>query len=137
MINSVLFVARIALIALLYIFLFAVMRTGIGLVKGQRKKDQGWVVKIEQGPKELRGVKLPVSGPIVIGRSPGADVVINDTFVSGRHSRFSPLGDELTIEDLGSTNGTLLDGREVTSPVTLKNGDVVTIGNVTFKVAQQ
>ena len=137
MITSVLFVARIALIVLLYIFLFAVMRTGIGLVKGQRKGGRGWIITIEKGPKELKGVKLPVSGPITIGRSPGADVVINDTFVSSRHARFAPLGDGLTIEDVGSTNGTLLDGREVTTPQGLKNGDVITIGNVTFKVAQQ
>lgn len=137
MIDSVLFAGRVLLIALLYIFLFAIMKTGIGLVRGQGKSAAVWTLTVERGPKELRGVKTPVRGPITVGRSPGADIVINDTFVSGRHARFSPLGDGLTIEDLGSTNGTLLNGRHVTSPVGLQSGEAVTIGDVVFKVTRR
>ena len=102
-------------------------------MKGQRRKGQGWSISVVRGPKELRGVKLNVTGPIIVGRSPGADIVIGTSFVSGRHCRFSLLGESLMVEDLGSTNGTLLNGAPILSPIPVKNGDVVSIGNVDIK----
>ena len=53
MIDLVLLIARLLFVALLYLFLFAIMRTGIGMVKGSRKKERGWTVSVERGPKEL------------------------------------------------------------------------------------
>ena len=76
MIDLVLLIARLLFVALLYLFLFAIMRTGIGMVKGSRKKERGWTVSVERGPKELRGVSIAVHGPVIVGRSPGADIVI-------------------------------------------------------------
>lgn len=135
MIDIVLLVGRILLVALLYLFLFALMRTGIGLVRGQREKRATWTVAVEKGPRELRGVTLPVTGPIVIGRSPGADIVINDTFVSARHARIGPIGDRLAVEDLQSTNGTLVNGAPTTGAVTLRSGDRITVGDVVLKAS--
>ena len=66
---------KLSLIALLYLFLFAIMKTGIGLVKGQRKADKTWHVAVERGPKELRGVSIQVNGPVIVGRNAGADIV--------------------------------------------------------------
>ena len=63
MIDLVLLIARLLFVALLYLFLFAIMRTGIGMVKGSRKKERGWTVSVERGPKELRGVSIAVHGP--------------------------------------------------------------------------
>jgi hypothetical protein len=121
---------------LLFLFLFAVMRTGIGLVKGQQHKGERWTVAVERGPRELRGVKLPVLGPVVVGRSPGADIVIDAGYVSGRHARFSVLSDALIIEDLGSTNGTMVEGARIEAPTTLEPGDLVSIGEVTLRVGR-
>ena len=101
MIDIVLYVGRLLLIALLYLFLFAVMKTGIGIVKGQRKKSGVWTIAVVKGPKELRGVKINVTGPVVIGRSPGADIVIPASYVSGRHARVYPLGKDLLVEEMG------------------------------------
>lgn len=137
MIDIVLMAGKLLFLALLYLFLFAVMRTGIGMVKGQRKKSDAWTITVEQGPRSLRGVTLPVAGPVVVGRSAGADIVIDDTFVSGRHARFAPLGEGLTVEDLGSTNGTVLNGRPVESVTGLRTGDVVSIGTVALKVVRK
>lgn len=135
MIDVVLFAGRILLLALLYLFLFAAVRTGIGLVSGQRGTTPGrFTLSVIQGPRELRGVTLDVTSPIVIGRSPGADIVIADDFVSGRHARVSPSGTEAVLEDLGSTNGTLLNGVAVTSPQTIRPGDVIDVGAVRLKV---
>ncbi|NTU90116.1 MAG: FHA domain-containing protein [Actinobacteria bacterium] len=136
MIDIVLLIGRLLLIALLYLFLFTVMKTGIGLVKGQRAKDRIWTVSVVRGPKELRGVKIHVLGPVVIGRAPGADIVIPASFVSGRHARFSPMGKDLVVEDLGSTNGTLLNGHPVAQPLSVRENDVVTIGDVDIKVSR-
>ena len=134
MIDIALLVGRLLLVALLFLFLFAVMRTGIGLVRAQGRKGNHWSIAVEQGPRELRGVRLNVSGPVVVGRSPGADIVIGAEYVSGRHARFCLLGTALTIEDLGSTNGTLVNAARIEMPVTLADGDLVSIGDVTLRI---
>lgn len=135
MIDVVLLAGRLLLLALLYLFLFAAVKTGIGLVAGQRLKGRAvWTLTVVQGPRELSGMKVPVTGPVVIGRSPGADIVIGDDFVSGKHARVSTSADEAVLEDLGSTNGTLLNGSRVTAPQSLRPGDAIDIGSVRLKV---
>ncbi len=137
MIDVALLAGRLLLLALLYLFLFAAVRTGIGLVAGQRTKGRAtWTLSVVQGPRELQGVAVPVNGPVVIGRSPGADIVIGDDFVSGSHARVSPAGDGAVLEDLGSTNGTVLNGARVTAPQMLRAGDAIDIGAVRLKVAR-
>ncbi len=134
MIDVILLIGRLLFVALLYLFLFAIMKTGIGMVRGQRKSGQRWTVAIEKGPKELRGVNIGVTGPIIVGRSPGSDIVIGAEYVSSRHARFVLMGQNLFIEDLGSTNGTAVNGRYIAEPTALKNGDKVTVGDVTMRV---
>lgn len=134
MIDAVLLVGRLLFVALLYLFLFAIMKTGIGLVRGQRKKEKAWTVSVEKGPKELRGIQIVVHGPVIIGRSPGSDIVVGASYVSGRHAKFSLMGQNLFIEDLGSTNGTAVNGTLISEPVALKNNDVVNVGDVAIRV---
>ncbi|MEG0217671.1 MAG: FHA domain-containing protein [Raoultibacter sp.] len=134
MIDIVLLIARLLFVALLYLFLFAIMKTGIGLVRGQRKKEKTWSVAVEKGPKELRGVQLAVRGPIIVGRSPGSDIVIGAGYVSGRHARFTLMGQNLFIEDMGSTNGTAVNGQPITEPTALKSNDIVNVGDVAMRV---
>ena len=134
MIDVVLLIGRLLFVALLYVFLFAIMRTGIGLVRGQRKKDRTWTLAVERGPKELRGVNIAVRGPVVVGRSPSADIVVGAGYVSARHARFSLMGQNLFVEDLGSTNGTAVNGQLIGDPVALSNNDVVNVGDVSIRV---
>lgn len=134
MIDVVLLIGRLLFVALLYLFLFAIMRTGIGLVRGQRKKEKAWNLSVEKGPKELRGVSIVVRGPVVVGRSPNADIVIAAGYVSARHARFTLMGSNLFVEDLGSTNGTAVNGRLVEGPTALSNNDVVNVGDVAIRV---
>ena len=133
MIDIVLLIGRLLFVALLYLFLFAIMRTGIGLVRGQRKKDHAWSLSVERGPKELRGVSIAVNGPVIVGRSPGADIVIGAGYVSARHARFTLMGQNLFVEDLGSTNGTAVNGQLTSGPTALKNKDVIAIGDVAIR----
>ncbi len=134
MIDIILLVARLLFVALLYLFLFAIMRTGIGMVKGSNKQGKLWNLSVEHGPKELKGVNIAVTGPVIVGRSPGADIVIGAGYVSGRHARFQLMGNTLFVEDLGSKNGTSVNGTRVIEPVALHNKDIVTIGDVDIKV---
>lgn len=134
MIDVVLLIGRLLFVAMLYLFLFAIMRTGIGMVRGQRKKERTWNLSVEKGPKELRGVSIVVHGPVVVGRSPNADIVIGAGYVSARHARFVLMGQNLFVEDLGSTNGTAVDGQLIEEPTSLVDGDVVTIGDVSIRV---
>ena len=135
MIEIILLAGRILLIALLFLFLYTVMRTGVGLVKGQIR-GRHWTVRVSKGPKEINGIKLAVTGPLVVGRAPGADIVVSEEFVSGRHARFTPFDDRLILEDLGSTNGTQVNGRPINEPKELANGDNVQIGDVVIEVQQ-
>ncbi|MCH3944016.1 MAG: FHA domain-containing protein [Atopobiaceae bacterium] len=137
MIDLILFGGRILLVLLLYIFLFAVMRTGIGLVKGQRRDSAIWGVDVEKGPKILRGLHVDMLGPVVVGRSPSSDIVINEPFVSATHARFSLQGPALVLEDLHSTNGTLVNGRPIVQPVTLRDGDEVQVGDAVMRVSRR
>lgn len=137
MIDLVLFIGRVVLVALLYIFLFVVMKTGIGLVKGQRKDPAIWCVDVDKGPRSLRGLHVDMLGPVIIGRSPSSDIVIAEPFVSATHARFTLQGPALVLEDLNSTNGTLVNGRTIADPVTLRDGDEVQIGDVVMRVSRR
>ncbi len=65
---------------------------------------------------------------VVLGRDPTNDLVINDPEVSRRHLRFVLEGTSYRIEDLGSTNGTFIQGQRITTPVLLRPGEVITLG---------
>lgn len=75
------------------------------------------------------GVTFPLDGEqLTIGRDSSNSVAINDAEVSRKHSRLSFQGGKYVIEDLGSTNGTFVNGQRVAGPVVLKAGDVVSLG---------
>ena len=137
MIDLILFAGRVLLVVLLYIFLFSVMRTGIGLVRGQRKDGAIWSVDVEKGVKSIRGLHVDILGLVVIGRSPSSDIVIDEPYVSASHARFTIQGPALVLEDLGSTNGTMVNGHIIEQPVTLRDTDEVQVGDVIMRVGRR
>ncbi len=68
---------------------------------------------------------------ISIGRKHGNDIQLNDLTVSGRHALIVVMGEHTYVDDLGSTNGTLLNGARVAKTL-IKPGDVIQIGNYQF-----
>lgn len=136
-IKLVLFVGRIALVVILYLFLFVVMKTGIGLVKGQRKDSAVWYFEIEKATDDLRGLHVDILGPITVGRGPDNDIVVGDPMVSSRHARFSLQGPALVLEDLGSRNGTKVNHRYIGEPVSLRDGDEIQLGDTIMRVSRQ
>ncbi len=95
-----------------------------------------------QAPFELLVVGGPASGrrfPLipgdhVVGRDPAKGISVPDDAVSRRHLVFSVRSDGVSVEDLGSTNGTFVDGRRVTGPVALEPGRVVEAGSTMLSV---
>src|SRR5512142_2642718 len=65
---------------------------------------------------------------LVIGRDTSSAIAINDAEVSRKHARLNYQGGKYVIEDLGSTNGTFVNGQRLVSPVVLKSGDVISLG---------
>jgi len=82
-----------------------------------------------------RVVPLLDGGELVFGRHPACSVVIDHDGVSRRHARLTCRDAEVTVEDLGSRNGTLVNGTEIPGPRRLKAGDIVEIGPATVVVA--
>jgi serine phosphatase RsbU (regulator of sigma subunit)/pSer/pThr/pTyr-binding forkhead associated (FHA) protein len=71
---------------------------------------------------------------LVVGRSSKADLVLSDRFLSRQHARFFREGDAWVVEDLGSRNTTLLNGRPLASPARLSTGDLVKLSETVISV---
>lgn len=82
-----------------------------------------------------RGQVLEVRDlPAIIGRSPDADITLDDETVSRRHADLRGDRGSIELEDRGSSNGTTLNGNDVAGPITLHDGDLVGLGSATFLV---
>jgi predicted component of type VI protein secretion system len=88
-------------------------------------------VFIEQAP--VQGAERSVESGTTIGRE-GCDITLTDPDVSRRHAAIRIAAGEVTIEDLGSTNGTLVNGENITEPRTLRDGDEVRIGSAIWRL---
>ena len=74
------------------------------------------------------------SGPLLVGREGENDIpLVRDEFSSGRHARFEPRRDGVWVEDIGSTNGTYVNGVRLTAPRKLSSGDVVRVGETDLR----
>lgn len=83
----------------------------------------------------LRGAVVALGqGPITIGRSQDSTLVLSDDFASTYHARIVPSNGTWYLEDLGSTNGTIVNGSRVTAPVPLSIGLPVTIGHTVLEL---
>jgi len=75
------------------------------------------------------GVTFPLEGDqLTIGRDSTNGVAINDAEVSRKHARLMFQGGKYVLEDLGSTNGTFVNGQRLAGPIVLKSGDVISLG---------
>ena len=82
---------------------------------------------VRRGPQPNQVYELN-KGIITIGRDITNDIVINDPEVSRHHARLTQTGAGYTLEDLGSTNGTFVNGQRLTGARPLANGDMVGMG---------
>jgi pSer/pThr/pTyr-binding forkhead associated (FHA) protein len=90
-------------------------------------------VAVVEGPRA--GMSIPLSSlPVTIGRADDSTIAISDDYVSSHHARLVPNGSVWLLEDLGSTNGTLLDGVKVTAPTEVRAGSQVRIGRTVLEL---
>lgn len=150
-----LFLARALLLLLLYLFLYLVVRALRQDLRraiqatGDRQQATGvsgavvlspaaWLELIDAGQTPLLpGQRYCLRDPLLIGRSARNDITLEDDWISAEHLRLRRSGDAWLAEDLGSTNGTRLNGRPLKSAARVRTGDVLDLGRVKFKLVEQ
>ena len=146
---------KFGFLAVLYLFLLwmarsalkdlrrgqAAVEPGIEDATGLHRATQGLNPGSDGGAPKLRvgtaaglraGSAYDLSGGALLGREESADIRLEDTFASSQHARLVPQGDVMVIEDLGSTNGTYLNGEPLRGPQPLHVGDSIRIGDSDF-----
>jgi len=90
-------------------------------------------VVITSGPRAGLELDLPETG-LSIGRSSGSGLQIKDDYTSSAHAKIVRWRDQWMVQDLGSTNGTYVDGKRITEATPLRVGSSVRIGTTTFEL---
>ena len=144
--------AKALLLLLLFAFIYAVVRRGVGDLRRvpddepfePGREGRGAYAPRPSGESELvvedsevlaPETRFPVrNGATSIGRSSASDIVLkSDDYASGRHARLTRHGGLLYVEDMGSTNGTFVNERKTVGATPLRHGDTVRIGSTTFR----
>lgn len=99
------------------------------------KSPSGYVLKFISGKYQGGEFPLEMDTEIIIGRSSDLSMVLVEDMVSRQHSKITTHGGELFIEDLGSTNGTFVNGEKITRK-RLKGGDRILVGTSIIKLVQ-
>src|SRR5262245_23333766 len=99
------------------------------------RSNDAWLVAERGGGLEAEA-RFDLIGGLSIGRSGDADVRIEDRYASGIHARVFPRGDRFLVEDMNSTNGTLLNGASLRDEAELIDGDTIQIGDTVFRFQQ-
>ena len=100
-------------------------------------KETRWLVKVISGPNSGAEFALHPASTSVLGKDPEAcDIALQDLSVSRQHARFKidPEGNKVSIEDLGSRNGTLVNGRPIEGEVELQSQDLIALGTTSLLI---
>src|ERR671917_1172124 len=152
--------AKALLLLLLFAFIYAVVSRGIGdlrkipddepYVPGQEPEGRGaYAPRAPAGGSAPGSPELVVEdsdilapqtrfelkdGETTVGRSSQSSIVLkSDDYASGQHAQLTRHGGLLYVEDLGSTNGTFVNGRKTVGATPMRDGDTVRIGSTTFR----
>jgi pSer/pThr/pTyr-binding forkhead associated (FHA) protein len=150
-IEEALLLLKIGFLVLLYVFIWRIVRTAS---RDVRLPQESFILAPQQprasspagggGAPELVVLKSPALAPgarhaldsaaLTLGRAAENDVSLaDDDFASARHARIEPRRDGIWIEDVGSTNGTYVNGVRLKHPRKLAPGDVVRIGETDLR----
>ncbi len=99
----------------------------------ESRSDDAWLVVLDGGGL-TSGERFDLFGGVTVGRSPDADIRIDDRYASGIHLRVFSRGGSYFAEDMGSTNGTLLNSQELHGEADLADGDTIRIGDTEFRL---
>ena len=133
--DVILTLLRIIFLGLVYLFVWQIARA-IGSHLGisvRRKRRQGTKVLFVRSENQ-QGTEIEVTDVTVLGRSDESDLVLDDPYASDFHMRLVAQEEGITLHDLGSTNGTYVNGRRVTAPTALRRGDTIQVGKTVLEV---
>jgi hypothetical protein len=102
--------------------------------KGDEHPDYHWIVSAETGP--LSGLSFGVARPLMLGRSLDCDIAMVSPQVSRNHARLDLEDGRLILEDLGSANGTMINGKQVRGKQELRNDDEIRFHDIVFRVEE-
>lgn len=148
-VDGVLLALKIAFLFLLYLFIWRVVRAASREMRApqdsvelaplaerhEKRAPRAGALVVAASPYLDEGERLELSHePLTIGRGPLNDLQLDrDDFASGRHALVDPRRDGVWVEDLGSTNGTFVNGVRLTSSRRLAPGDVLRVGETDFR----
>ncbi len=99
----------------------------------RRSKRSPRSVKVIEG-EGIKGKTFSLSDELLVGRADSCQIVVSDSYASQVHARLFTKGDQVMVEDMGSTNGTYLNRQKVTAPVEAFKGDRVKIGKTVLEL---
>ena len=151
-VETVLLALKIGFLVLLYLFIWRIVRTAS---RDLRLPQESFILApsresgVTQAPPPVRSGRLVVvkspelevgagyeldSAQLTIGRGGQNDIALgSDEYASARHARFEPRQDGVWVQDLGSTNGTYLNGTKLERPRRLTAGDIVRVGDTDLR----
>lgn len=142
---------QLGFLAVLYLFLFWIARSAVKDLSRREVAPAGYGgLPEDRGGADVRpggdprlvvvaamgsdpGSEFPLGDNAMLGRSAGADVLVDDKFASSNHARLYMRGGAMFLEDLGSTNGTYLNGRRMNGSSRIGPGDSIRIGDTEFR----
>jgi hypothetical protein len=152
--ESLLTVLKFCFLALVYLFLLRVVRIVAVELRSQESLVQlvdetpvadaphprdargTWALVVLE-PAARKGETYPVTGELTVGRAGGCTLVLaDDTFVSQVHARVFPDKSRLCVEDLGSTNGTYVNGSRLSGVARVRRGDHVQFGQTLVEITR-
>jgi hypothetical protein len=148
--EEVLLALKIAFLVLLYALIWRIIRTVSRDMRAQPAQESfimppvaggaapppvGGRLVVQESPVLDAGDEFSVdSAPLTVGRASQNDVAIDgDEFASARHVRFEPRRDGVWVHDLGSTNGTYVNGVRIDGARRLAAGDVIRVGETDLR----
>jgi FHA domain-containing protein len=157
--EAILTLLKFCFLALLYLFLFRVVRVVVlelrapravvqpaggapppaaGPKRRERRSDGRGSLRLRLlEPDARKGEMLPLTGEVTVGRGGGCGLVLtDDSYVSQLHARLYQRNGESYVEDLGSTNGTYVNGERIDAPARLRRGDQVQFGQTVAEVVR-
>lgn len=153
MTDQILSALRILLLVLIYLFFARVLwsvwsevrspvsvgtapRAVAGMFGGRRRVGRsGAMTLVFVEPRSRRGSAITLSDVLAIGRDTENDIcVADDTFMSGHHARLEVRPEGTWLVDLGSTNGTFVNGQRVDADRSVRRGDRIQVGSTVLEV---
>ena len=153
-VETTLLALKLAFLVLLYLFIWRIVRSAArdlrlpqesmilapqqaaaaGLIPQPAARELGRLVVIASPTFQDGEVFVLDAHPLTVGRAVNNDVSMpDDEYASGRHARFEPRRDGVWVEDIGSTNGTFVNGIRLTRERKLTPGDVVRVGETDLR----